>query len=111
MATRQGSIFTNMYSLLNPQDPGRKWPVSYELPEPIEGMRGREYFNSKVSACPHKYRKHYAKHMCSQCYHKRGRDKLAWLCEHTERMAYCKGRCESCYLHYYYKQFRVPRRR
>eukprot|EP00359_Climacostomum_virens_P007844 CAMPEP_0204910350 /NCGR_PEP_ID=MMETSP1397-20131031/8898_1 /ASSEMBLY_ACC=CAM_ASM_000891 /TAXON_ID=49980 /ORGANISM="Climacostomum Climacostomum virens, Strain Stock W-24" /LENGTH=89 /DNA_ID=CAMNT_0052080483 /DNA_START=21 /DNA_END=287 /DNA_ORIENTATION=- len=89
-----------MFSLLNPYVPGKKWPVSLELPEPEQETQVKEYGLGKVSACPHPNRKHYAKHMCSQCYHKRGREKLAWLCEHTDRMAYCKGRCERCYLHY-----------
>jgi len=55
-----------------------------------------------VFRCPHSDRKHYAKNMCNNCYHKQGRNKLAWLCEHGDRQAYAKGKCQNCYLNEYH---------
>jgi len=39
--------------------------------------------------------------MCSVCYHRFGRRKLAWNCEHTQRFNYSKGLCQPCYLRNY----------
>ena len=57
--------------------------------------------NNKVTRCPHYQRKHYAKNMCSNCYHKLGRQHTAWACRHKERPMYAKGRCQYCYLRMY----------
>lgn len=113
--TMQSSVFTNMFSLLNPPLEGASWPVSLHLPylnlspptaffaspvylpektedpEPVETTR--------VTACPHSDKKHYAKKMCLNCYHKFGRTKLAWKCSHKQRLHYAKGKCHMCYLH------------
>lgn len=43
--------------------------------------------------CGHHERKHYAKGMCCNCYHKKGREKLAWGCEHKDKAHYAKGLC------------------
>jgi hypothetical protein len=56
-----------------------------------------------ITACPHPYRKHYAKNMCNNCYHRLGRDKNAWECKHSERKHYAKGKCQVCYLREYNK--------
>lgn len=103
------TIFTNMYSLLNPQDSTSPWPLVLELPNIFGG--GDDALNIEkslkpVSACPHTDRKHYAKNMCSRCYHKHGRDKLAWGCSHKDRPHYAKGRCQVCYLKMYYRRRR-----
>ena len=109
------SVFTNMYTLLAPQS-SAPWPISLTLPLP-DSIRasmkeeaevgGKSSFPSKhgspnqVSACPHTNRKHYAKNMCSVCYHRFGRRKLAWNCDHRTRFNYSKGLCQPCYLRNY----------
>jgi hypothetical protein len=62
-------------------------------------------------ACPHKGRKHYAKNMCINCYHRRGRTKKAWACIHSEKLHYSKGLCQNCYLSRYYRQRKEQKRR
>ena len=54
--------------------------------------------------CKHPNRKHYAKGMCTRCYHNFGRSKLAWACEHKDRPLYSKGQCQTCYLYEYHQQ-------
>jgi len=53
--------------------------------------------------CPHTNRKHYAKNMCNNCYHKQGRAKRAWLCPHSKKAHYAKGLCQNCYLNQYHE--------
>ena len=50
------------------------------------------------SSCPHKHATHYAKNMCKNCYHRRGREKKADKCPHTDKAHYSKGLCQNCYL-------------
>ena len=103
-----------MYSLLYPPS-ASVWPLSFDLPK-LPALSGQPLFlekaasetsspktagASQVSACPHVHRKHYAKKMCSVCYHRFGRRKLAWNCEHSERFNYSKGFCQPCYLRHY----------
>lgn len=56
-----------------------------------------------VFKCPHTDRKHYAKNMCNNCYHKQGRNKKATKCPHSDRQNYAKGKCQNCYLNDYHK--------
>lgn len=63
-----------------------------------------------VYKCPHTDRKHYAKNMCNNCYHKLGRDKKATKCPHNDRLNYAKGKCQNCYLNDYHKVKRRMRR-
>lgn len=56
-----------------------------------------------VFRCPHTDRKHYAKNMCNNCYHKQGRNKKATKCPHKEKQNYAKGKCQNCYLNDYHK--------
>jgi hypothetical protein len=56
-----------------------------------------------VFRCPHTDRKHYAKNMCNNCYHKQGRNKKATKCPHKDRQNYAKGKCQNCYLNDYHK--------
>lgn len=49
-------------------------------------------------ACEHTNQKHYAKGLCRNCYHSKGRKKHANLCDHPERSHYAKGLCKGCYL-------------
>lgn len=57
-----------------------------------------------VTKCPHKERKHYAKGLCSTCYHKKGRTKLAWRCPHIDQVHYAKGCCQECYITFHSKR-------
>jgi len=57
-----------------------------------------------VTKCEHTSRKHYAKGMCSTCYHKTGRTKTAWNCEHKNELHYAKGCCQECYLIFHSKR-------
>ncbi len=57
----------------------------------------RQIFN-----CPPTDREHYAKNMCHNCYHRRGKSKKAWGCPHTNKSPYSGGLCQNCYLAKYY---------
>lgn len=57
-----------------------------------------------ITKCEHKSRKHYAKGMCSTCYHKLGRTKTAWNCDHRNELHYAKGCCQDCYLIFHSKR-------
>jgi len=57
----------------------------------------------EIINCPHVDRKHYAKNMCNNCYHKQGRMKKAWDCSHVNLFHYAKGKCQNCYLSTYHK--------
>ncbi|CAD8077542.1 unnamed protein product [Paramecium primaurelia] len=49
--------------------------------------------------CGHPEREHYAKGMCSNCYHKYGRTKKPWICGHQK--LYAQGLCQNCYINQY----------
>eukprot|EP00331_Platyophrya_macrostoma_P026914 CAMPEP_0176448848 /NCGR_PEP_ID=MMETSP0127-20121128/26073_1 /TAXON_ID=938130 /ORGANISM="Platyophrya macrostoma, Strain WH" /LENGTH=247 /DNA_ID=CAMNT_0017835967 /DNA_START=16 /DNA_END=760 /DNA_ORIENTATION=+ len=52
--------------------------------------------NSKViKYLGHDERKHYAKGLCNQCYHKKSREKKPTLCPHES--LYARGLCQNCY--------------
>ena len=123
------TIFTNMISLQFPPAIGSNWPVCFELPPltesdvlSIEGLdlahkainpvnrAGRHRQVKKITACPHTNRKHYAKNMCNDCYHRQGRKRMAWACEHSDRPMYAKGKCQVCYVQSYMDQKNVERR-
>jgi hypothetical protein len=53
--------------------------------------------NRSVTNCKHINKKHYAKGMCYNCYHRQGRNKKAWECGHRNKPHYAKGLCNSCY--------------
>ena len=103
------SVFSTMPSLLRPLKDGSSQDECWELPN-IFGDAGtqseqlpRKRKAQKITACPHKDRKHYAKHMCNNCYHKLGRARYAWACPHPERKFYAKGQCQLCYLRSYHQ--------
>jgi hypothetical protein len=58
--------------------------------------------SSEVVKCPHTDKKAYAKNMCHNCYHKRGKSKMASACAHTNKPHYSNGLCQNCYLAQYY---------
>jgi len=49
------------------------------------------FFRKKINNCGHHDKEHYAKGMCSNCYHKYGRTKKPWLCPHSK--LYACGLC------------------
>lgn len=135
---QETSVFSNMFSLLHPPSDENKWPVSLELPDPMKPNLSEEVklptifsFSStlmpeecelvfgdlskrkcrEVTACPHTGRKHYAKNMCNNCYHRQGREKQAWVCPHSDRPHYAKGKCQFCYLQQYHKSRVFGKRR
>ena len=55
----------------------------------------------KVTMCPHKEARHYAKGMCNHCYHRFGRLTKASACPHTDQQVYAKGKCLNCYINDY----------
>ena len=55
-------------------------------------------------ACPHREAPHYAKGMCSNCYHSRGRKKKPWKCMHFNKFHYAYGLCQNCYQMKYMKK-------
>jgi hypothetical protein len=73
---------------------------SSEKKTPSDG-NNRKRMN--VFRCPHTDRKHYAKNMCNNCYHKQGRNTKATKCPHPDRQNYAKGKCQNCYLNDYHK--------
>ena len=54
--------------------------------------------------CPHTYAPHYAKGMCSNCYHSKGRSKKPWKCSHFNKSHYALGLCQNCYQMAYIKK-------
>ena len=65
--------------------------------------------NQTNTNCPHFGEKHYAKGMCTNCYHKGGRDKKPWLCDHTDKFHYARGYCQNCYSIKFFKKNRKDR--
>jgi hypothetical protein len=64
-----------------------------------------------VTSCEHTDRKHYAKGLCSTCYHKNGRTKTAWNCMHTNMIHYAKGCCQECYITFHSKRGQNKKRK
>lgn len=64
----------------------------------IPGQRKRR----EIFKCPHTDKVHYAKNMCHNCYHRKGKTKMAHACGHTDRSHYSSGMCQNCYLAKYY---------
>jgi hypothetical protein len=56
----------------------------------------------KRNSCGHPDKKHYAKGMCNNCYHKYGRFAKPTGCDHD--LLYAKGLCQKCYVTKYNKQ-------
>jgi hypothetical protein len=55
-------------------------------------------------SCGHEDRPHYAKGMCSNCYHRYGRVKKPWRCNHEK--LYAAGMCQNCYINDYNRKRR-----
>jgi hypothetical protein len=76
---------------------------SYNSSEDFSKKKTKE-----IILCPHVDRKHYAKNMCNNCYHKQGRKKKAWACPHTDAFHYAKGKCQTCYISNYHREHDHP---
>lgn len=61
---------------------------------------------NQITKCPHVDGVYYASGMCKNCYHSKGRNKLATKCEHTDRKLYARGICKACYLREYHNRTR-----
>jgi hypothetical protein len=76
--------------------------------EIIDGKEQRVYkykasSNKRIiNQCPHSDAVYYAKGMCRNCYHQKGRAKKATKCDHNNRPLYAKGVCKACYLNFHY---------
>lgn len=84
---------------------GNESPVPDVETENQEAPSGKNLNQRKrrlINKCPHTDRKHYAKNMCHNCYHRKGKTKMATVCGHTERSHYSSGMCQNCYLAKYY---------
>ena len=66
--------------------------------------RKKRRVTKMCTACPHKYAMHYAKHMCSNCHHAKGRSKKPWNCPHVNKSHYALGLCQNCYQMNYIKK-------
>ena len=63
-----------------------------------------------MTSCPHINLDFYAKGMCKNCYHSRGREKPADKCPHVDRANYAHGICKNCYLSAYHRHRRAKKR-
>ena len=61
-------------------------------------------FSKKSNRCGHEDKPHYAKGMCSNCYHRHGRSKKPWNCQH--QTLYAAGMCQNCYINDYNRKRR-----
>ena len=65
---------------------------------PTTQQRPNQKTQSKVTRCEHTDANYYAQGLCRNCYHSKGRLKLATDCEHSDRKLYARGVCKACYL-------------
>jgi hypothetical protein len=59
----------------------------------------------KSNVCGHLDRDHYAKNLCYNCYHRKGRTKKPWNCSHDR--LYAQGLCQNCYINEYNRKKRL----
>ena len=60
-----------------------------------------------ITKCQHVNDHYYASGMCKNCYHSKGRNKMAEKCEHHDRKLYARGVCKACYLRDYHNRLRA----
>lgn len=77
----------------------RRQGLNKKKRERIQGLKTKI-----ITHCPHTTLPFYAKGMCKNCYHHRGRAKLADKCLHTDRANYAHGVCKNCYFSAYHKE-------
>lgn len=74
-------------------------------------QQNNETKNKKfITSCPHTTLDFYAKGMCKNCYHARGREKPANKCPHIDRANYAHGICKNCYLSAYHRERRAQKK-
>ena len=61
----------------------------------------------EINRCEHVTDHYYASGMCKNCYHSKGRVKMAELCDHKDRKLYARGVCKACYLRDYHNRLRT----
>lgn len=66
--------------------------------------------SQEITNCIHTNAMFYAKGMCKNCYHLKGREKRAYACPHSDRVSYAKGICKNCYLAAYHKERRAKKK-
>jgi hypothetical protein len=78
--------------------------VGYFQQQSMQAVHGEAQVNIKKNSflCTHLDKKHYAKNMCHQCYHRKGKSRMADACDHTTKSHYSNGLCQGCYLSQYY---------
>jgi len=96
------AIITPFRSNVMP-DESRKKPInkSCSMTHPLinYGVSLQSRKIKKANTCGHSDKPHYAKNLCSNCYHKYGRTKKPWKCNHDK--LYAHGYCQNCYAHCY----------
>ena len=107
----------SLISLLNAISEYNESNINSEKTEKSDELNKEENFNimelltqktkrnqKYCDACPHHNAPHYAKGMCSNCYHSRGRQKKPWNCPHSNKFHYALGLCQNCYQMRYMKK-------
>ena len=75
-------------------------------PDTGKGSTKPKKHRKAITLCEHIYDHYYASGMCKNCYHSKGRLKMAKMCEHTDRTLYARGVCKACYLRNYHSRLR-----
>ncbi len=83
-----------------------KEETSTQKPDLLQKKRKKS--TKVIDNCPHTNLPHYAKGMCSNCYHTRGRNKAPWNCPHKDKFHYALGLCQNCYQFKYIKRGGKP---
>lgn len=84
------------------QQDGDALPKGTVAPAAATSLAGSRRKRREIFKCPHTDRKHYAKNMCHNCYHRKGKTKMAYACGHVDKSHYSNGMCQNCYLAKYY---------
>lgn len=80
----------------------RRRPNKKKMEEDESGASHRK--KKVVTGCEHVDREYYARGMCKNCYHKKGRTKPALCC--PNKTMYSKNLCQNCYMKHYGKEKR-----
>jgi hypothetical protein len=69
--------------------------VGYFQQQSMQAVYGQAKVDIKKDTflCTHIDKKHYSKNMCHQCYHRKGKSRMADACEHTNKSHYSNGLC------------------
>lgn len=75
-----------------------------DMDEGLEGEAALARKKKEITECEHVDREFYAKGMCKNCYHKKGRMKPAECC--PDKKMYALNFCQNCYMKHYGKEKR-----